>query len=328
MRLHAAAAGLFLLVVPREAGAAEPFVDPRLPRPTLAEPNEPARVQPLDASAELVAPRLPTPFMLKELAHPRIDAWLDWTLASVVPETPSGSNVAAGLLRVGGEAHVFLFRRFYVGAQLPIAFARGVDGAPELGGSSSRSREANVGNLDLEARIVFPMPSWLAFGASLGLAVPTATFDRNGPAQAAARAAIAVAPTDLPLFLPGRLTWRPALDVRILRGPFVVQIRQGIDVVQDTSEGGVTTQGRILAHAGILVSRDLELSIEAQQRYRFGEDASVDGRRSAVVLGPGARVSLGRFDVGGMLASSLLGALGSEMSSVLSVQASVVAHLP
>ncbi len=299
--------------------------------PTLAEPNEPARVQPLDASSELVAPRLPTPFMLPELAHPRVDGWVSWTLGSVLARTATSNDVAVGLVRAGGEAHVFLFRRFYIGAELPIALGRPVEGARELGGApAAAGSRVLAGNLEAHARIVFPMPSWLAFGLLLGVSVPTATFDRNGPAQATARAAAALSPTEVVGFLPGRLTYRPALDVRILRGPFVVQLRQGIDIVQDVSTGGATTQGRILAHAGVLVSRDVELVIEGQQLYRFGTGPDIvsDRRRSAVVAGPGARVSLGRFDVGGMLLSSVADPLGTEMESVLAVQASVVAHLP
>lgn len=315
---------------PSTAAAQSP---PRVPLPRLAEPDEPARVRPLDAPSDVQAPRLPTPFALAELAHPRIDASLSWTLGTIVSRVPGGGASGVGMVRAAGEAHVLLFRRFYIGAALPVALGRPGDGAREATDDASRrGAPGNVvaGNLEVQARIVFPMPSWLAAGASFGLGLPTATFDRNGPAQATARAAAALAPTDVALFLPGRLTYRPALDLRLLRGPFVLQLRQGLDVVQDVGEGGATLRGRLLAHAGVLLSRDLALVLEAQQLVRFDPDPDVpsDRRRSAVVIGPGARVSVGRFDLGGTLLASLGNALGVEMESLLAAQASVVAHLP
>ena len=318
------------LIVALTAALAPTRADAQASLPKLAVPDEPARVQPLDAPSDVLAPRLPTPFALPELAHPRVDASVAWTLASIVPRAPSAGASGAGLLRAAGEAHVFLFRRFYLGAALPIAFGRPIDGAREIVGATARQSDILAGNVEVTTRIVFPMPSWLAFGATFGLGLPTATFDRNGPDQATARAAAALAPTDAALFLPGRLTYRPALDVRILRGPFVLQLRQGLDVVHDVGIGDATLRGRLLAHAGVLVSRDVALVLEGQQLVRVDPDPDVptDRRRSAVVVGPGARVSVGRFDLGGALLASLFGPLGGEMRSLLALQTSVVAHLP
>src|SRR5688500_15425982 len=83
-------------------------------------------------------------------------------------------------------------------------------------------------------------------------------------------AASSLEPTDYVHFLPGRWAIRPAGDLRIVRGPFVLQARQGFDFMID--EAGIErarTAGRVLVHVGYAPWRSFELSLEATQIYFF-----------------------------------------------------------
>lgn len=299
--------------------------DPLSPTDRTAEPPKERFLEPVD---ELVAPRVPSPFILPELAHPYIDGHASWTLGLARPRAATES-APVGLVRVGFEAHEVLKRRFYFGVTFPVAVGRAAPGARELGAARPEA-DALAGNLEASVRLVFPMPSWLALGGTLGIVAPTAAFARHGPAQAVARAAVSTEPTEIVQFLPGRMVYRPAADLRILRGPFVFQVRQGLDLLHDTSRGGITAHGRILIHAGFLTSakKDVEVSLEGQQLYLFGSDPSAvsDLRRSFFVVGPAARFAFHAADVGASLITTVFDPLSPELDQVLALRVSVVFH--
>lgn len=278
-----------------------------------AEPPKP--IPPAD---ELSAPRLPAPFVLPELSHPRFDGGVSWILGEATASDPSRATSAIGLLKAAAEARVGQLRRVYVGVTLPVASAA-------LAGEGAGAKSV-LGNLETHVRVVFPMPSWLAFGAVLGVTAPTARFDRNGPAQTAAAAAASLEPTDAVQLAPGVVAFRPAYDVRILRGPFVVQVRQGLDVVIDSSGATHTrTEGRILAHAGVLFGSDVELSMEGTQIYFFDSDVS-DDDRTAITVGPGARLSLRDVDVGAAVFTNVYGPLDKDLDRIVALRVSVIGH--
>ncbi len=320
----------------------------RAPTASADEPNkapQPGRHEPLarvDVRAEeprfesfdvVSSPRLPAPFSLPELSHPHFDVGLSWITGMAWPARPDRSPSAVGLAHATAETYVLFPRRLYVGGTLPVASARGFDG-----GGSAR---AVLGNLEGHVRAVFPMPSWLAAGALLALTVPTARFERHEGAAEGVRVASSLEPTDAVHFLPGRIAFRPALDVRILRGPFVVQARQGLDVLVDGSGAETAAlSGRLLAHLGILLGDDVEISLESSQVYFFAAPRSRDTgplgaapmifplRRSGDTISPGIRATLGHFDVGFALVTDVLGALSASVDRFLAMRLSVVAHSP
>jgi hypothetical protein len=314
----AAAAPLLLAAAPSRAEEPPATVwrisGPSTPEGEAAEPPRP--IPPAD---ELSAPRLPAPFVLPELSHPHFDAGVGWTMGTATPDDPSRGTSTIALVRAHAEARVGRLRRVYVGGTLPVA-------AATLAGTDAGAKAA-LGNFEAHVRVVFPMPSWLAFGALLGVTAPTARFDRNGPAAAAASAAASMDPTDVVQLTPGAVALRPAYDVRILRGPFVVQVRQGLDVVIDSS--GATrarTEGRILAHAGVLIGPDVEVSLEGTQVYFFDSEVS-DDHRSAFTLGPNARLSLGAVDVGAGVLTNVYTPLDPTLERVVALRLSLIGHL-
>jgi hypothetical protein len=302
---------------------------------------------------ELPAPRLPAPFVLPELSHPRPDARIDWFVGRMSPEDASRPASTLALARVGGEMSVLVPRKLYVGFVLPYAAALPPDGAVPAGYENevrASGARAALGNLEAHVRAVFAMPSFLEYGFGLGVVAPTARFDRNFPPnRSATEAAASVEPTDYVHFLPGRVALRPAADLRILRGQFVLQTRQGIDIlIDDKGIERARTAGRLLLHLGWLARNDLEFSLEATQVYFFFSDEKVtndgarltaaqaieekyrisDDRRTAVTIGPGIRFSLRDIDVGGALVTNLVGPLSSAGDGFIALRLSVIAHVP
>jgi hypothetical protein len=265
-----------------------------------------------------LSPRLPSPFVLPELSHPSWDLAVGWLVGAGASAHEGRTPPALGLGRATVEGDVLFQRRLYVGATLPIASALAPDGAS--------GAKTVAGNLEAHVRVVFPLPSWLAFGAVLGVVAPTARFGRETGASAAATAAASLEPTDGVHFAVDAFALRPAMDVRVISGPVVVQARQGLDVVLDTSTGRAVSIGRFLGHIGLRVKRDLELSVEATQAYFFDERVS-DAHRTAMTIGPGARLSLGAVDIGAAVVSSVFDPLSRDLDRFVAARFSLVAHL-
>lgn len=289
--------------------------------PAAADHQDDASLGPKFPSSvdELSAPRLPAPFIMPDLSHEAWDVNVGWLLGLATARRDGGTSPVLGLARASVEGDIVLPRRFYVGATVPFASALAPDG-------STTGAKTVLGNVEVHARIVFPLPSWLAFGAVFGVAAPTARFDKESGAQAAATVATSLEPTDAVYFEPDAIALRPAMDMRILRGAFIVQARQGVDVVIDGATGRTVTTGRFLGHVGVHMKRDLEVSIEATQIYFFDEKVS-DSRRTAITLGPGVRLPLGPVDVGAAVVTSLFAPLSNEIDRFLALRLSLVAHL-
>jgi hypothetical protein len=297
-------------------------------------------------------PDLPAPFVVPDLTHSRFDVRGDWLVGSASPVDPSRSQSAVAVFRPSVEAVVLAPRRIYVGGSYPIGAALPPDGglAPGEVGRPSGTRTAMLGNAEAHIRAVFPLPTWLEIGFTLGVAAPTATHDRSWrPNRAASEAISTLDPTSYVSFLPGRVALRPGGDLRILRGPLVFQGRHGIDVVIDgAGTERVAPASRLLAHAGYLVRNDLEVSIEASQVYFFASNGTgaspaapgvgperafaeryrvSDDRRSAFVWGPAVRAMFGDVDVGAALVTNLDSPLSPSVASFVGLRVSIVGHV-
>jgi hypothetical protein len=288
----------------------------------------------LGGTADL-APRLPAPFVLPDLSHPSLDARLDAFIGSAAP-VDERTSVPIGFARAELEGSAFLPRRLYFGVALPYAAASAVD--PEV----AHGRRNFLGNAEVHIRAVFPMPTSLDAGFVLGVMLPTATFDRGSREnQSAAALAASVAPSDFIQFLPGRYALRPAADIRILRGPLVIQARQGLDfMIDEAGIDRVRAAGRLLAHVGVLVRRDVEVAMEGTQVYFLTSDDSPtttdpfleryrisDDRRSAFTVGPSLRVAFADFDVGLAAVTNFSNAFSPSVDGFIAARFSVVAHL-
>lgn len=296
-------------------------------------------------SLEPPQPRLPAPFVLPELSHASLDVRFDWLVGRIRPDDALRPNAAIALARLGVEKSIFGRRRVFVGGTYPFASALPPDGGLAPGEAAVPAGTQQMpGNVEAHIRAVFQLPSSLEIGFVLGVSAPTATFSRSGRAdRSAALAAASLDPTNVYAFLPDRVTLRPAGDLRIVRGPVVVQARHGIDVMID-GVGLETARpaGRLLLHAGFLITPNLELSVEASQVYFFSSDDKVtttdpaglfaeryrvaDGRRSALTVGPGLRLALDAVDVGVAMVTNYGEALSPVASGLIGVRASVIGH--
>src|SRR5688572_9211861 len=165
---------------PRSPGiAALAVVLGTLSLPASARADTVPSLQPKDGvdgpryrSKELPAPRLPAPFVLPELSHPRPDARLDWFLGRMSPENSARPASTIALARVSGEMSVLLPRKLYVGVLVPFGAALPPDGAVPPGYENevlaSGTRGA-IGNLEAHVRAVFALPSFLEYGFLLGV---------------------------------------------------------------------------------------------------------------------------------------------------------------
>ncbi len=259
---------------------------------------------------EITGPKLPPPFALPELTHPGSDTRIDWTVAD-------GEGTRIGIVRPSVEARLGPLRRVYVGAAWTLADA---------------TSKLVSGNVEGHARVVFPMPSWLAFGAGVGVVFPTARWSHGSPAHEAAMQAASIDPTEIIALTPDTLAFRPVLDMRLVRGPFIAQLRDGLDFALDTTtDYRLRTTGRLLAHLGILTSDDVEVSLEASQLYFFtngdyyGPNVS-DDKRTAMTFGPGVRLAYADVDLGISGVTNVASPLSDRFGRFFAVRLSIVGH--
>lgn len=307
----------------------------------------------------LAQPRLPAPLVLPELTHPRNDFALTWTVGSGSTEYAERPTSAVALVRAWFESSIFARRRVYAGVTWDYASAmppdKGVDLDDVLPAPRTTGMTGGFANVEAHVRGIFPLTEGLAFGFGLGGVLPTSVVSRDGPTRSAMLAAASLEPTDYIHFQPGRYGIRPWGDLRIVRGAFVLQARQGLDfMIDDAGLERARTAGRILVHAGFAVTRTLELSVEATQIYFFfTEEPSApvdealspearaaaerrvavreryrisDDRRTAFTIGPSLRLSFPNVDFGLGLVSNLFGPLSPALDSIVAARVSLVAH--
>lgn len=285
-------------------------------------------------------PRVPAPHVLPELSHPRFDFGVDWFVARLASQDVPGHGAMVGILRPSVEASVLAPRRIFMGLTYPIAWALPPDGglAPGEVGASNGTRML-PGNLEGHMRVVFPLPTSLESGLTLGVVVPTATFERSTRSdRSASEAAATVDPTNYIHFQPARVALRPAGDLRLVRDPFIFQARHGIDIlIDDAAVDSAKVAGRLLGHAGYLLRSNAEISIEASQVYFFSSDEKAanafaeryrisDQRRAAFTLGPALRLSYPEADLGLAFVTSVGNPLSPAASSFVGMRLSVISH--
>lgn len=306
-----------------------------------ARADEPAR-----PDAGLFLPRVPAPFVLPELSHPGLDARIDWFVGRLTPEVHDRPGAFAGIAQVSIEGSVIFPRRLFFGLTYPFAAALPPDGGLAPGEAAAPGgRQILPGNAEGHVRALFPLPTGLEIGFTLAVVAPTATFDRDHrPSRSAAMAASSLDPTSVVHFLPDRAGVRTAGDLRILRGPFVLQGRHGLDFfIDDRGVDRARVAGRLLGHVGVLVRSDLEVSVEASQIYFFASEDKItstsspatafaekyritDGRRTALTIGPAMRYAMRGFDIGASIVTNLTDPLSPASAGFVALRVSVIGH--
>lgn len=227
-------------------------------------------------------PSAPRPPTLPELTHSDLTATLETTAGAIRPN--AGDDMTHGFVqRLGVEVPLAL-RRWFVGLDYEVA-AGDADGAFRVVG----------GNLQLQGRTVWATRTGLAFGGGFALGLPTATASSTDPTPAGAVAlhAASLRPWDVSFFEIDSWGLRPFVDVRALDGPFVVQFRQGIDLMVST--GSYDTQalfGTAGVYFGWQATPYVATGLEAFEAYAINVRGVSDGARSTVIASPNVRLVL------------------------------------
>ena len=226
-------------------------------------------------------PPVPRPPTLPELTHSNVEATLESTAGTILPNG-NGAPVGAYVQRVAVEVPLGL-RRWYVGATFEMAAGHG----PVVGS-----------NLVIDGRTLWATRTGLAFGGGLGLIVPTAQFVGDGPASLAALDAGTLRPWDVSFFIPGAIGGRPFIDVRAIDGPFVAQFRQGLDVTTSTVAAGASLSVYATAglYLGLWATPTVAVGFEAFESYAIDVPGIRDGDRASVVVSPNLRLALPRVE--------------------------------
>ncbi len=227
-------------------------------------------------------PKAPRPPTLPELTHPELTATLEATAGTILPAP--GQVVAHGYVqRLSVEVPVAL-RRWFVGLDYEVA-----------AGDPYGSLQFVGGNVQLQGRTVWATRTGLAFGGGFALGLPTATASSAdpGPAGAVALHAAALRPWDVSFFEVNSWAARPFVDVRALDGAFVVQFRQGLDLL---ASAGAITKPSIFGVAGVYfgwrATPAVAVGLEAFEAYAIDVPNVKDGARVSVVASPNVRLVL------------------------------------
>lgn len=238
----------------------------------------PIDVDPYEVPA---APRPPT---LPELTHSDTEGTLESTVGAILPNS-GGAFSHAYVQRLAVEVPVGL-RRWYIGANYELAAAGG---------------RVVSGNLDVGGRTLWATHTGLAFGGGLDLNIPTAQFDPHGPAGNTALDAATLRPWDVAFFVPNAIGVRPFVDLRAIDGAFVVQFRQGLDLLTTTDSIGIPAIYATLGlYLGLWATSHVAAGFEAFESYAINVDSRAinvphsikDGERAAVVVSPNVRLVL------------------------------------
>lgn len=220
------------------------------------------------------------PPTLPELTHPDLEVSAELASGFLVPKD-GGAWRASFVQRIQGELPLGS-RRWFLGGSFPWAFGAGeADAVRPL-----------VGNLELGIRTVWATPTGLAAGAGMAAILPTGPSAGSANTDALALDSVAMRPWELPHFTPGVSGLRLFFDLRTLDGPFVLQFRQGLDILVGMSDAALRRATAILGvFVGFRFSQRVSGGIEAFELYLL-DDPGKDHGRATFVLSPNIRLDL------------------------------------
>lgn len=233
-------------------------------------------------------PDAPAPATLPDLTHRAIALSIDVTGASVQPKPdPNGvlpSRMGVLIGRVEAEA-ALSNRRWYLGF------------AQEVARSQSRRLAEDVtvvSNPELWGRALWASQAGLAYGGGLGLVLPIVPQEHELEGKPSPRAAVRVVrPWDLPLFAGRVVTFRPFLDVRVIDGRLLLQLRQGLDVVKrladDQSIPDTSLTSSTTLYMGYRPIDPLGVGLELSEVYFVKASGVPDDARAVFAISPGVR---------------------------------------
>lgn len=242
----------------------------------------PAAAQPAKEGV-LDAPAPPT---LPALLHRGLSYTFEYTAATLEPNDRAGNAFA---YYAHNEVELPLVsRRWYVG----VAGDIGAGSVPGVGTAFFQ------GNPELTARGVWWNLLGLSSGGALGLVLPLPRSPSDRETEVL-RVVRVVRPWDYAYFEDRVLTIRPSYDIRHVTGPFVFQLRQGIDlslVLRDPEahERRTRLTARATFYVGYRAARPVGLGVELFEVYQLTATEVPDGKRAAFTVSPSVRFLLGR----------------------------------
>jgi hypothetical protein len=149
-----------------------------------------------------------------------------------------------------------------------------------------KDRSFLYGNPELWARGIGFSESGLAGGGSLGVVVPLPRGESDAGLEDLVRV---VRPWDTGYFSDTILTVRPAFDARAVLPPFVLQMRQGLDVSYGLDTGRGDFVARIATYVGWEPAPRVTVGLELWQIYSITAEVA-DDQRAAITLSPSIRL--------------------------------------
>jgi hypothetical protein len=232
-------------------------------------------------------PDAPAPPTLPDLTHRAVSLSVEATFASVQPRADAGGEapdrVGVWIGRLEAET-VLSNRRWYLGMAQELAR-----------GQSSQAKDATVlGNPEVWGRALWASRAGLAYGGGLGIVPPLVPQEQREQDAPSARASVRVVrPWDYPHFAGRVVTFRPFVDVRIIDGRFLLQLRQGVDVVKKAVDDGsipdTTMTSRTMFYMGYRPVDPLGLGLELSEVYFIKAPGVADDERAVFAVSPSLR---------------------------------------
>lgn len=241
---------------------------------------------PEEAAAVFDAPAPPT---LPSLTRRDLTFTFETTAAVIQPEQPIAGGSALSYSSHTEVEMPIVPRAWFVGAAHDVASAA-VPGV---------ERTILIGSPEIWARGVWYSVRGLASGGGLGLVLPFPR-DLTSSEQQVLQTARTVRPWDAAYFTDFALIVRPWFDIRHVTGPFIFQLRQGIDysvvlrgLMQD--EPRTDLSARATFYFGLRATESFGLGLELWEVYQLTADPRVaDGERASFAISPSIRFLLPR----------------------------------
>lgn len=246
-----------------------------------------------DLEGVLDAPAPPT---LPALAHRDLTLTFELTAAVITPKIDDRSGDAFAYFAHTDVEYPIVPRQWFVGLSNDIASAA----VPGVGTAFL------LGNPELSGRGLWSSSRGLASGGGLGIVLPTPR--ELSPAEAEVlRTVRTVRPWDLASFSSLTLTFRPWIDIRLVTGGLVFQLRQGIDwsisltgapEVTNSASGAqpriTNFAARLTFYMGYRLSERIGVGVELWEVYEVTKELANDDNRATFAVSPSIRFMLPR----------------------------------
>jgi hypothetical protein len=258
-----------------------------------ASADPPAPREDDDLKSVLDAPAPPT---LPALAHRDLTFTFELTAAVIQPKADDRSGDAFAYFAHTDFEYPIVPRRWFVGLSNDVASAA----VPGVGTAFL------LGNPELWGRGLWVSKRGLASGGGLGVVLPTPR--ELSPAESEVlRTVRTVRPWDVASFSSLTLTFRPWIDIRLVTGGLVFQLRQGVDwsisltgapEVQDSASGAkpriTNFAARLTFYAGYRLSQQIGVGVEVFEVYEITKELANDDNRATFAVSPSIRLMLPR----------------------------------